>query len=117
MHNQPQVITLHAGSPIELTMHITNDYTKGLFIRADLSGVDNEQGQSRIERSKYRAFSNAVHSAVYAAPKLGLRIKPAYSIATNDQTGEVTCNIPAVSAQEAVAMLEYLSGVGVRALA
>jgi hypothetical protein len=96
-------------------MRITNDGKGGLFIRADLRGEDTHDGESRIERGKYRAFSNAVHSAIYAAPKRGVRIKPSYSIATNDQTGEVTCNIPANGAAEAMAVLHYLSATPVRA--
>ena len=109
MKSPEQKITLHPGSDIELTMHITPDSKGGIFIRADLSGEETGDGESRIERGKYRAFSNAIHSAVYAAPKQGIRIKPSYSIATNDQTGEVTCTIPEMGAAEAMAVLHYLS--------
>src|SRR5690606_3289256 len=104
-----QEVTLHPGSDIELTMRIRKDHKGALHIRADLSGDTVHEGESRIERSKYRAFSNAVHSAVYAAPQSGVRIKPSYAISTNDQTGVVICTIPSCNAAEAEALLNYLS--------
>lgn len=109
MESQAHSVTLHPGSDIELTMHISTDNAGRLLIRADLSSTSLPDGESRIERGKYRAFSNAVHSAVYAAPQRGVRVKPSYAIATNDHTGEVTCTIPANSAAEAEALLHYLS--------
>src|SRR5688500_2669637 len=112
-----QTVVLHPGSSIELTMHITKGAEGELLIRADLSRADSAAGESRIDRGKYRAFSNAVHSAVYAAPKSGVRMKPSYAISTNDQTGEVTCAIPAASAAEAEAVLNYLSSVPTRSSA
>ena len=114
METQEQAVTLHPGSDIELTMHISKDSRGALFIRADLSADAADEGESRIERGKYRAFSNAVHSAVYAAPKSGVRMKPSYSISTNDQTGVVTCTIPASNAAEASALLSYLSAAPTR---
>lgn len=109
MEPQAQSVTLHPGSDIELTMFITTDSKGRLLIRADLSSHTAGESESRIERGKYRAFSNAVHSAVYAAPKHGVRMKSSYAIATNDSTGEVTCTIPASSAVEAAVLLHYLS--------
>jgi hypothetical protein len=109
MELHEQEVTLHPGSDIELTMRIRKDQKGALHICADLSGNTEVEGESRIERGKYRAFSNAVHSAVYAAPQRGVRIKPCYAIATNDQTGIVTCTIPANTAAEAEALLNYLS--------
>ncbi len=108
----PHIVTLHPGSEIELTMYITTDISGKLHIRANLSGnsIDGvKEGQSKIERGKYRAFSNAVHSAVYAAPQSGVRIKSAYAISTDDKTGEVNCTIPASNSAEAAAVLDYLS--------
>ena len=108
----PHVVTLHPGSEIELTMYITTDISGKLHIRANLSDnsmVDTKLSQSKIERGKYRAFSNAVHSAVYAAPQSGVRIKSSYAISTDDKTGAVTCTIPATNSAEAAVVMDYLS--------
>jgi hypothetical protein len=91
---------------VALNIHITDSNT--IVVSADVSREAAVQAQSKVDREKYRVFSNVVHAAVYAAPKSAIRMKPSYNLSTQEDTGQVSCSIPVATLQESAAIIDYL---------
>jgi hypothetical protein len=103
-----QTVVLHPGSKMEVALHIQMTDSNTLLVSADLSREASVQSENRIDREKYRVFSNVVHAAVYAAPKNAIRMKPSYHLSTQETTGQASCSISLASAEEGRAIIDYL---------
>jgi hypothetical protein len=108
MNIPSQTVVLHPGSKMEVALNIQITDSNTLVVSADLSREDASQAESRIDREKYRVFSNVLHAAVYALPKNGIRMKPSYNLSTQEETGQAHCSVPLATLEEGQTIIDYL---------